>query len=114
MDGPEVGDSRRSTEREFVQVQFAEDHRPGPLQPENDLGVLLGHAILEDAAGGCRQNASGVDVVLERDRDAMEWPARPAPPEFSLDLTGRSERLLAHDGDERVDRAIVSLDPRQA
>src|SRR5688572_20399770 len=111
MDGPEVGDSRRSTEREFVQVQFAEDHHPGPLQPQDDLGVLLGHAILEDAAGGRRQYASSVDVVLERDRDAMERPARPAAPELALDLTGRSQRLLTRDGDKRVDRTIVSLDP---
>ena len=61
-----------------------------------------------------RADAGRVDVVLERDRDAVQRPAPLPALLFRFHLPRRGERLLRDDRDEGVERRVVLLDPRQA
>src|SRR5262245_23534248 len=73
--GTEVRDGRSSTERKLVKVQFAEKDGACLLQTHNDLRVFGWHTILEDATGSSGSDASSVDIVLQRDRNPVQWSA---------------------------------------
>jgi len=58
-------------------------------------------------------NAGCIDVVLQRDRNAMEGPAPFASARFSFHLPRSLESGIGGDGDECIDGAIQLLDPPQ-
>ena len=78
-----------------MQIELAEQDRARLLEPPRDLGVGVRHALLEEPAGAGRAHAGGVDVVLERDRDAVQRAAPLAAPGFRLHRPGVGERLVA-------------------
>ncbi len=57
---------------------------------------------------------AGVDIVFQRDRDAVQSAAKIAGFGFDVQLRGLRQSLLLHDGDVGVDFGIVDLDPFQA
>ncbi|OOK80520.1 amidase domain protein [Mycobacterium kansasii] len=62
---------------ELAGVGLADDHRPGRLEPPDDLRIRgSGSDIPFGAVGG--GHASNVDVVFDRDRDAQQGPVSPA------------------------------------
>ena len=61
-------------------------------------------------AGG--RHVGGVDVVLERHRDAVERAAQLALRAFTIELVGLLERL-GIDGQRRVQAILVHRDPHQ-
>ena len=82
---------------------------PAALEPRHHLGVLVGHAVAEHGARGRRQHARRVDVVLQRDGNAVQRPAPPPAGELRLERRRALHGALAGHGDESVE-AIV-LDP---
>src|SRR5438270_12182052 len=96
--------ARRSSagERHFVQVQFAQQDCAGGLQPPGDFRVFSRHAVLENLSCRGGPYASGVDVVFERERDAVQ----PAGNASGLSLPVAFARLLQSgtriEGDERI------------
>jgi hypothetical protein len=96
-----------------VEVQLAEDDRTGSLQARDRVGVFVGNPVLEEGARTGGSNAGRVDVVLERDGNAVHG-APPSAPSFRIELPSPLERLLPGNRDERVQRRIVRVDARQA
>ena len=76
---PDITDRGTSTISEFVKIRFAEENRAGGLQLPDDLSVLSRNPVFEQLA--CRRgaNACGVDVVLQRDGNAVKG-STPIPP----------------------------------
>src|SRR6185295_13038118 len=70
--------------------------------------------VFEDATRGGGPDAGRIDVVLQRDRDAVQWPAPLAALLFGFHLARRRERLLSRDRDKRVDRGVESIDSLEA
>jgi hypothetical protein len=87
--------------RELAEVGFRDDHTTGGAEAAGLLGVLrrIGIAERVETAGG--REVDGVDVVLEQNRNAMEWPAR--APGFALEVEGaRFHERLGIERDERT------------
>ena len=68
------------TGRELVEVGLADRQRPGGAQPRHDEGVALG-GVGEGRAARRRRAPGEVDVVLDREGNAPERPARVVAPE---------------------------------
>ena len=75
--------------------------------------VFRGHAILEELARARRPHSGGIDVVLGRDRHAVQRPAPLAAALLGVHVARGRARLLAHDGDVRIHRRIEPVDPRE-
>ena len=85
MDRAEITDGRTTAVGKLLQVQFAEEHRPGSFQPANNLGVLRRNAILEYAARRGGSHAGRVDEVLQCNRHPVQrtFPVAPLNLPFS-------------------------------
>ena len=92
--GAEVPGRRAHAVGALVHVELAEQDGAGLVQTPRDLGVRGGHAVGEGGRGRGRADAGGVDVVLERDRDAVQRAAPSAPPDLRFHVAGAGERLL--------------------
>ena len=99
-------------EREFVHVRLQQDYGAGVAQPSNHGGVVRRRQAVEaeTAAGGGQ--AGDVDVVLHRDRDAVQRAAPAARP--SLVVEGAREveclRIDSTDGVQARALRVVSGD----
>ena len=79
-----------------MQVGLADEHGAGGGQAACDLGVFRRHAIVEDGAGRGGAHGGGVDVVLERDRNAVQRPAELAGALLGVSrMRACAERLLS-------------------
>ena len=110
----EVGDRGRSTQREFMEIQLAEDNRAGSFQTHDNFCIFGRNAVFEDAARGGRPDAGRIDVVLQRDGNAVQRPAPLAALLFGFHFARRRERLLSRDRDERVDHGVELIDSLEA
>ena len=108
--GAEVADRRRGAERELVHVEFPEKYGTGRLQPSDHLRIFHRYAIFEDRARRSRANAGSVDIVLCRNRDAVQWTAPMSIRYLLLGLVRFRQRPFRSDGDEGVKARVVSLD----
>ena len=93
-----------------MRVAFADDDRTRFFQLPHALGIRRRDVIREETRPLRRQDARGVDDVLDADRHAVQRAAVTA----ALDLTFRLGRVLtgfvrAH-GDERVEFRVQGLD----
>ena len=104
----------RAAVRELVQIELAEQDRARVLQSARDFGIFGRNAVLEQLARAGGANAGGVDVVLERDRNAVQRPAPLPTLLLGLHLPRRGERLFGDDGDEGVQLRVVLVDSLQA
>ena len=110
VNGSEVGDGRRSAERELVEIQLAQHNRAGSLQSRDDVRIVVGNPVLEERARTRGPDPSRVDVVFERDWNAVQWAATHAAFELGVHLARSGQSLFARDGDEGVDRLVVPID----
>ncbi len=83
---------------------LADDDRAGELQLLDDFGVFGGNAVAVLIAAGGSAHAGGVDVVLERDGDAVQRATVVAGGDFFFGLLRLLEGKLGSDGDEGVER----------
>jgi hypothetical protein len=97
-----------------MKVCFANDYRASVLQPRDYFSVSGRNPIFEQLAGGGGANASGINVVFQRDGDAVERsPPLPASLLILHDSRG-CDRLFSSHGDEGIQRWIVPVDALKA
>jgi hypothetical protein len=83
------------------------------LSPDH-FSIFGWNPILEQL-NGCRGAKTGsVDVVLQGDGNAMERPSPLSLLLLCFHHTGGRQRLIFCHSDERIQRAIVSLNPPEA
>jgi hypothetical protein len=109
--GPEEAFVGRATVREFLKVEFAEDDGSSGFESADDFGVIGGNAVLIDAIGGGGANSGRVDVVFDRDGNAVERTAPFAAMQLSFHLPRAGQGLLPTNGNEFIHRSVVTLDP---
>ena len=100
--GPVVRDGRRAAVGELVHVELAEEHRARVAQLAHALGVLARDAVRVHRARRRRQNPGRVDVVLQRERNAVQRPAPLAARELGFERARLRERLLGEHRDVGV------------
>ncbi len=86
--GAEVGDVAGAADGELVEVELADDDGSGEFEAADDVGVFGGDAVAEHGAGSGGAGAGGVDVVFERDGNAVEWAAEFAGFLFGVEFRG--------------------------
>src|SRR5690606_1139320 len=111
MNGAEVADRRCRSSGEFMHVQLPKQDRTRSFEFLYYIGVLRWHAISKAAACRCRTDAGRINIVLDRDRDAVKRPSQSASNDLTLSGPRRLERLFSRDGDKRVKALIDPVDP---
>ncbi len=96
-----------------MQVRFPDQHRAGRAQPARDLRIRIGDPIIEHGARRRCPHARGVDVVLQRDRYAVQRPTETPAPLLGVESSSLCEGLLAQHGDETVQFGVVDVDAGQ-
>ncbi len=97
-----------------MELHLPDEHRPGRVQPLDDRGVLTRYAIGQETGPSRRPDASRVDVVLERHREAVQGAQQLAAGER---LVGASRPLTCEVGGDRhkdPQLGVEPLDPLQA
>ena len=89
-----------------MEIQLAEKNRAGFFQTYDNFRVFGRYAVFEHAARGSRPNAGRIDVVLQRDGDAVKRPAPLAALLFGFHFARGRERLLSRDRDEGIDCGV--------
>ena len=74
----EAASSAGSLKRHFIQVQLAQEDRRRSLQAPGNLSVFGGNSILENIRRRCGLQTGCIDIVLERNGDAMQMTGNPA------------------------------------
>lgn len=92
---------------------FSLPRNTAPAKLTHDHGILARRPAGKQRAGGCRTDTCGVDVVLERDREAVQRPATAAGGEFSLQPAGLLERGFGVHGNIGVDTWVETLEARE-
>ena len=98
--------------RELVAVGLADDHGAGARQARHDRRVVRRDEPFQDFRRGRRAHALRADVVLERHGDACERGVT-KPAAIAVDVGGARQRLVGHDGVERVQGPVGRRDPIQ-
>ena len=109
MDRAEITDGRTTAVGKLLQVQFAEEHRPGSFQPANNLGVLRRNAILEYAARRGGSHAGCVDEVLKCNRHPVQRTFRVAPLNLCFSCTRLPKCGISRDRDKSVQLAVEPI-----
>src|SRR5215471_11006480 len=107
---PEICDCRSSPESEFMEVQLADQDGACLLQTHDDFGVFRRNAILEYTARRRGFDAGSIDIVFQRDRNAMKRTAPLATFLFAFHLARRRKRLVPRDSDECIQGRVVLID----
>ena len=94
---------------ELLQVFLADDDGAGGLAAAHDLSIFIGHMVPQYLGAEGSGNASRGDVVFDADGYTVERTPVLAAGQGVLSLFGLCQRLLAHDGDEGVQRGLASL-----
>ncbi len=89
--------------------RLADDHGAGGDQGVDDERVALGHALVGPRRAEARGQAGHVDDVLDRNRQAVQRPARATGRELLLGLPGLRERELRRELDERAQLGLQRL-----
>ena len=89
--------------RELVEVRLAHDHRAGIAQFFYLEGVAARHRSGEGDRRGRRGQVEGVVVVLDDDRNAVQWTTNAPRGPLAIHRVGIGKRVRV-DRDHRVDR----------
>ena len=103
MNGAEIADGRRGTKGNLMQVLLAKHDSSRSLQSSYDFSIRGGKAVFKDRAGERGPDTRHVDVVLESDRNTVEWSAPLATSHFSFGFTRLPHCLLGGHRDEGVE-----------
>jgi hypothetical protein len=90
-------------------VRTADRDRSGSLQALNDGSISTGICVGQCFEPLRGRRAGDVDVLLHGERHAVERPEVSAVGDRTISRVGRFQRLLGHDNDNGVDRAIDCL-----
>ncbi|MDX2682142.1 hypothetical protein PV333_38740 [Streptomyces sp. NY05-11A] len=94
-------------------VGLADDHRTRGTQPPYRLGVLIGDVLLEIRPSAGRPQPGGLVAGLERDGQAVKGPEFRLTRTFRIRVPGITPRPSDVEGDDRVQRCVVGVDPAQ-
>ena len=97
-----------------MHIQLAQQNRPGLPETHGHRAVGIGNVGIVNARPGSSAHARGMEQVFEPHRNAMQRPPPVAPPDFLLRPPGRGPGGLRQQGNERVERRLRGLNPRQA
>ena len=111
-----VGRHRRRRARhpvgELGQPGLRDDDRAGVVQVLRERRVVRRNQVLERQRAAGRPHERRLDVVLQRDRDAVQRTANLSLRALAIALVGDLERLRV-DRDRRVQRVLVQRDAHQ-
>ena len=110
--GTGPGDRRRPAIGELVHVELAQDDCARRLEPRHHLGVLIRDAVREHRARRRRQHPRRIDVVLQRDRNAVQRTAPPAPRQLRLERPRALDGALLGHRHEGVELRVQTPDAR--
>jgi hypothetical protein len=94
-----------------MHVELADEDRARLPQPLRDRGVFLGNPVGQDLAAGGRRKAANGDVVLQRDRHAVQRPEVVSGEHHHLGRLGHLARLRLEDPDEGGKLVVHFGDP---
>src|SRR5690348_10944118 len=98
---------------EFVEIRFSEQNGSGIRQLLGDLCVSRGDKIPQNFRTCRGAHAAGPNIVLERQRNPVQQPAKLPAAHFALRRVRLPQRPFRGHGDEGVQPRIQILDPRQ-
>ena len=96
----------RRAHGEFIEVGFAEHHRPTRLQLGGNRQFVRRHEAVENVRGGGRQDAPGAEQVLDRDRNAVERPGTFPARRRASASAARTRASLRRFGDKSIEVAV--------
>ena len=97
---------------QFRELGLGDDDGARVEEVLRERGVVGRHQAGEGQRPAGGRHEGGVDVVLERDRDAVQRPADLAGGALAIERVGLFQRLVV-DGDDGVDRVFVHRDARE-
>src|SRR5262249_43150872 len=108
--GAEAAGSAGAGERHLIEIQFAEQHCAGCFEPASYFCIFGGNTIVEDSCGCSRTNARGVDIVLEGERNPVNWTEPSARLEAAVGFAGLIECRVRLSSNEGVQLRIELVD----
>ena len=96
--------------RELVHLQLAHKHRARVAEPLGDGGVVVRHEVGQYLGAYAGADAARVVQVLESDGYAVQRAEVVARLYRALRRLRLCPRLVAHHGDERVERGVGPVD----
>ena len=81
---------------ELGELCLGDDDRPGRLEVARDRGVVVRHQVGEGERPTGRRHLHRLDVVLERDRDAVQRPTNAPRSALAIERIGDRQRLRVH------------------
>ena len=97
-----------------MEIRLAEKNRAAVLQTPHDFSVFRGNPVFEQLARRGGPDAHRVDVVLQRDRNAVEGSSPHPPLLLRLHLARGCQSLLPRDCDERIQGGVVTVNSLEA
>ena len=97
---------------ELGQPGLGDDDRAGVAQVLRQRRLVRRHVAGERQRAAGRRHVGGVDVVLQRDRDAVQRTAQLAGGALAIERVGLLERARVDD-DRRVQAILVGAEPHQ-
>jgi hypothetical protein len=94
----------------FGHLQLAQDHRAAGLETGHHRGVLFGHVVTMDGHAGRGRDAFGLAEILDRDRHAVQRPARAAGSGLGIARGGIRQRPLGRQGGVALELGIEAGD----
>ncbi len=95
---------------EFGHVGLADDDGTGSPKAAHHVGVRVRDAVSVDAKAEGGTEAGGVEVVLDRNRHAVQRPEQAAGSAPFIRCSCRCHGAVAVDGDEGVEAVLVVCD----
>src|SRR5579885_2458808 len=77
-----------------------------PIEAKQSPSASAAALPVEECRGAGGEDSGGIDVVLERDGNAMQEPARAR---LAIERAGLFESAVVEDGDEGVEAALALL-----
>src|SRR5262249_35574977 len=103
----------RAAEGELGEVELADQDAARALEPRDDRRVFRRHVVSQERRSRCRQDPSGVELVLHREGNAVERPAPLPGRRLRFGSLCLGKRALPADRDECAQVLVESLDAIQ-
>ena len=100
-------------QRELRQIQLAQQHRSGGLQPRHHHGIGIRHIIPSQRRAVSSANPGGIELVFNRHRNAVQRPQIPPGGDLGLGRPRRPQCLVAADRDVRIKPPVKAFNSLQ-